>query len=1060
MKEHFFLQLITRITFLVFLAGIMQPQALYSQEIITLWTFDDTTEPASGEGVASMVGGVTQHSATLANGWRVTTFPDQFEATGTAGVEFMVSTLGYENIVLGFLHQSSATMSRWAEIQYTLDEGSNWFVLMNNEGGLAPGGINLPFSFDFTGITEANDNPMFGVRILSVFSPVPFNPNVPNVDYSADTAYHRARETGGNPYAGTGNWRFLNVTFSGDVILGDVPVKLVITEVNGGEMPYVNTPFEVVVQAYDNNNLPSNVTTDTQVALTKETGSGILGGTLTGIIPTGSNTVVFDNVLYDTPETGVSIKASATGGMSLAPAISEPFEVHDLNPQITVISPNGGEQWDQGSVQQILWESQDFTGNVKILIIRGLASPLVTDIPNNGSWEWNIPPDQPVANNYKIRVEGMNPGDPKDDSDDFFSIIEEIIPKDIITQWTFDGTTEPALGFGVASLIGDVTQHSATISSGWRITDFPDQYEASGTAGAQFMVSTVGFEEITLDFGHRSSGTMSRWAEIQYTLDGGNSWLIFTNNGGNLTPHDEVYPFSFDFSPIEEINNNPLFGVRIVSIFSPVAFNPEVPDSTIGANTAYHRARTPGTGGNPYAGSGNWRLLELTFSGYPLVTNDPVQLAVIAINDGSPPTENQPFNVKIQTLDEDDLPSPVTQDTEVMLSLVNGVGSLGGSLSGLMPEGTHTFEFENLTYDTADQGVVLEVSATSGLTLAPGLSAPFDVLPEMPFPMVIINEIMYNPPESDNDTLEYLELYNKGNFDVNLKDWYFSEGIEFVFPDVILGAGEYLVIAKDAAVVFNAFGVEALQWTSGSLSNSGEELEIRTAGGEVVDYVDYNDAAPWPKAPDGFGPSLALIDPDLNNTMPESWAPETTFTFVNDDGIPVYGTPGAPNFLTSGQGILIPEGWSGLSSFIIPQNALLDELLEYIVDDITLMQNFYQIFLPEYNVNTIGNWNTQVGYQIKMDQRRYLVIIGNPIENKTVNLANGWNIMPVLSSCDVDADELFGSSPEIIFVFEMGSANVYWPEGGIFTLEQLNPGNAYYIKAGNETPVTFPECDE
>jgi hypothetical protein len=118
------------------------------------------------------------------------------------------------------------------------------------------------------------------------------------------------------------------------------------------------------------------VTAETQITLTKETGSGTLGGTLVGIIANGSNTVVFDNVVYESPEAGVSIKASATGGMTLAPGISEPFEVLAL-------------------------------------------------------------------------------------------------PENIIAQWTFDDTIEPALGLGSASLIGGVTQHSATIGNGWRITNLP-----------------------------------------------------------------------------------------------------------------------------------------------------------------------------------------------------------------------------------------------------------------------------------------------------------------------------------------------------------------------------------------------------------------------------------------------------------------------------------------------------------------------------------------------------------------------------------------------------------
>ena len=204
--------------FITMISLVLLSTYLFSQVTITQWTFDGTTEPSAGSGVAALIGGTTQHSATTSNGWRITDFPDQSENSGTAGASFMVSTVGYENIVLNFQQQASNTMSRWAEIQYTLD-GENWDVLQNNNAGLAPGGENYPFEFDFSAIAEANDNSLFGVRIVSIFSPVEFNPEQPDVTYSANTAYHRARDDdGGSEYSGGGNWRFLNVTFSGDLL--------------------------------------------------------------------------------------------------------------------------------------------------------------------------------------------------------------------------------------------------------------------------------------------------------------------------------------------------------------------------------------------------------------------------------------------------------------------------------------------------------------------------------------------------------------------------------------------------------------------------------------------------------------------------------------------------------------------------------------------------------------------------------------------------------------------------------------------------------------------------
>jgi hypothetical protein len=287
--------------------------------------------------------------------------------------------------------------------------------------------------------------------------------------------------------------------------------------------------------------------------------------------------------------------------------------------------------------------------------------------------------------------------------------------QEIITRWTFDNTTNPANGSGTASLVGGVTQHSASLSSGWRITDFPSQFTASGMAGAQFMVPTTGFSEIVLSFGHRSSGTMSRWAQIQYTTNGGQTWQVFDNNAGGLTPHDVVYEFSFGFPESSGAANNPLFGVRIVSIFSPVGFNPEVPNIFYPAHAAYHRARTPGTGGNAYSGDGNWRLLNVTFSGTPLVSDIPVKLAVTSINSGTPPSENTPFPVIVQAQDAGENPAAVTLDTQIILTKASGSGALGGTLLETMTTGNSSLVFNNVTYTHAEPGVSIKASTYKSL---------------------------------------------------------------------------------------------------------------------------------------------------------------------------------------------------------------------------------------------------------------------------------------------------------------------------------------------------------
>ena len=98
-------------------------------------------------------------------------------------------------------------------------------------------------------------------------------------------------------------------------------------------------------------------------------------------------------------------------------------------PTLIVSSPNGGEQWEQGSTHNITWISINFTDNVKIeleQVWERSREVLIASTENDGIWEWNIPIDQTVFDWYVIIISDAIDGDPMDQSDDTFSIIEPI----------------------------------------------------------------------------------------------------------------------------------------------------------------------------------------------------------------------------------------------------------------------------------------------------------------------------------------------------------------------------------------------------------------------------------------------------------------------------------------------------------------------------------------------------------------------------------------------------------------------------------------------------------
>ncbi|MBE0639551.1 MAG: carboxypeptidase regulatory-like domain-containing protein [Bacteroidales bacterium] len=158
------------------------------------------------------------------------------------------------------------------------------------------------------------------------------------------------------------------------------------------------------------------------------------------------------------------------------------------------------------------------------------------------------------------------------------------------------------------------------------------------------------------------------------------------------------------------------------------------------------------------------------------------------------------------------------------------------------------------------------------------------------------------------------------------------------------------------------------------------------------------------------------------------------------------------------QQILLPMGWSGWSSYVdlSPENAFAD-VVAPVLDDLIISTYFYEIFYPAFNINTMSQFSNQHGYIIKMAAERMLTFEGM-MANQTITLNAGWNLLPVLSPCNLDADELLSGISGLIIAYEVAGNGIYYPEMNINTLQTLVPGKSYYIKVQNAVEVTFPAC--
>ena len=161
---------------------------------------------------------------------------------------------------------------------------------------------------------------------------------------------------------------------------------------------------------------------------------------------------------------------------------------------------------------------------------------------------------------------------------------------------------------------------------------------------------------------------------------------------------------------------------------------------------------------------------------------------------------------------------------------------------------------------------------------------------------IVISEIMYNPPESGSDSLEFVELHNPGTTAVDISGWQIDDAFEITFlPGTSIEAGGFLILCVNETAFINTLNYmgDVLQWESGALSNGGEEITLMDDGGNVVDNLIFDDNPPWPTGTDGQGASIQLCDVTADNSDPANWAAATTGTGVTIMDIMILANPGS-----------------------------------------------------------------------------------------------------------------------------------------------------------------------
>ena len=158
---------------------------------------------------------------------------------------------------------------------------------------------------------------------------------------------------------------------------------------------------------------------------------------------------------------------------------------------------------------------------------------------------------------------------------------------------------------------------------------------------------------------------------------------------------------------------------------------------------------------------------------------------------------------------------------------------------------------------------------------------------DVDLPPLVISKIHYHPMDwwsIDGDHLEFIEITNNGDEDVDLTGVYFRElGLTYQFPDNSHIAGhEAIWLCSDSLLFSEYYQVTPFGEYMRKLDNKSENLVLVDAWGNIIDQVHYADTLPWPTEADGEGPFLQLKDLDSDNSLAENWTIGDDLTGVKD----------------------------------------------------------------------------------------------------------------------------------------------------------------------------------
>ncbi|MBT3206740.1 MAG: hypothetical protein HN704_12100 [Bacteroidetes bacterium] len=302
---------------------------------------------------------------------------------------------------------------------------------------------------------------------------------------------------------------------------------------------------------------------------------------------------------------------------------------------------------------------------------------------------------------------------------------------------------------------------------------------------------------------------------------------------------------------------------------------------------------------------------------------------------------------------------------------------------------------------------------------------------------------------SKNKSFEIAELINTDptNWTYTVTSTNHSIHIQDTIPITINGiqieSGDYIGVFFDSLGTLVCGGYQIWDSTNTTITAWGEDI-----GNDGFDIDEVFKWKVWQISTqiefDFFSVSYNTISfPDSGNFAINGISGISTLDFISSET----------------QTLSISPGWSIISTYIDPFESNIDSIFQLIQQEVIIIKNDSGlIYWPLYGVNNIGNISVEDGYQINMTSSQNIDIVGVLVDpqNFPIQISSGWSIIGYTRTSPAAIASMLSGISSNINIVKNGAGQIYWPQFGINSIGNMNPGEGYQIKMNNAAILTYP----